>query len=204
MEGAHGDGFDGVVSALLAGNPVIVPTDTLFGIAVSPLHSPDPGILYAIKGRPASKPVAWLVSAKHDLTVYGEDVAPWAIRLAEAFWPGALTLVVPASEQVPREYRSETGSIGLRMPDDALVRAIADKVGNPLAVTSANLSGQADPRRFSEIDPAIFSQVAVAIDDDQEKSGRGSTVLDCTGQSYRILREGGVSKVAIDAVLSQA
>ncbi len=202
MAGANDDAFDAVVSALVAGEPALVPTDTLFGIAVSPLHCPDPGILYEIKGRPSSKPVAWLVSQKRDLEIYGADVPPWVKRLAEAFWPGALTLIVRASESVPPEYQSVAGTIGLRMPDDVLVRVIADEVGNPLAVTSANLSGQADPQRFCDIDPVILAQVAAAIDDEQEKSGVGSTVLDCTGETYKILRAGGITQAAIDAVLN--
>lgn len=195
--------FDAVVDALVAGKPAIVPTDTLFGIAVSPLHCPGPGILYQIKGRPSNKPVAWLVSRRSELDAYGRDVPGYAQVLADAFWPGALTIIVNASAAVPDAYQSEAGTIGLRMPDDALTRAVADAVGCPLAVTSANLSGGPDPMRFVDIDEAVFAQVAAAIDDERKKSGIGSTVLDCTGGTYRILREGTITQADIDSVLAR-
>ena len=194
--------LDAVVDALRAGLPVVIPTDTLYGIAVSPLHAPSPGILYKIKGRPSDKPVAWLVGSLDDLETYGDDVPASARRLASAFWPGALTLIVKAGSKVPPAYRSAEGTIGLRMPDDAVARAIIGEVGCPLATTSANHSGQPDPHRFEDIDPLVLSQVAAAIDDDRRKSGIGSTVVDCTGPQPRILRAGALTQSDIDAALS--
>ena len=201
MPSASGD-FEAVVAALRAGKPVIVPTDTLYGVGVSPLHAPSPAVLYEIKGRPSDKPVAWLVRSEGDIDVYGADVPEYARRLVQAFWPGALTIIVRASDAVPRPYQSQAGTIGLRMPDDELTRAIATEVGCPLAVTSANLSGQPDPHRFEEIDSLLMTRVAAAIDDSRQKSGIGSTVLDCTGPTYRILREGSIKNSDIAAALT--
>ena len=198
-----GGDYGAVVSALVAGEPVVVPTDTLFGVAVSPLHAPSPGILYEIKGRPSDKPVAWLVGKVSDLDAYGCDVRPYARRLAEAFWPGALTLIVKANATIPSAYLPATGTIGLRMPDDALTRMIIGDIGCPLATTSANRSGQPDPRRFADIDPLVLAQVSAAIDDEQQKSGIGSTVVDCTGPAPRILREGSIGQAEIEAVLAR-
>lgn len=186
-------GRDAVVSALVAGKPAVVPTDTLYGLAVSPLHAPSPAVLCEIKGRPSDKPVAWLVPCAADLETYGGNVPAYARAFARAFWPGALTLVVQAGPAVPAAYRSAAGTIGLRMPDDALVREIARQVGCPLAVTSANRSGGPDPQRFADLDPLVLAQVAAAVDDDRPKSGVGSTVVDCTGPEPRILREGGIT-----------
>ena len=193
--------FDAVVKALMAGKAVVVPTDTLYGLAVCPLHAPSPGVLYEIKGRPSDKPVAWLVGSLSDLDVYGQGVADSARRLAAAFWPGALTVIVPASDAVPRAYQSASGTIGLRMPDDELTRAIIAEVGCPLATTSANLSGHPDPLSFADIDSAIIAATAAAIDDNQRKSGVGSTVVDCTAPTPRILREGSITAKEITAVL---
>jgi len=191
------------VEALRAGLPVVIPTDTLYGLAVSPLHAPNPGILYEIKGRPSDKPVAWLIGSPDDLDTYGADVPASARRLAGAFWPGALTLIVKASSDVPLAYRSAAGTIGLRMPDDELALSIIREVGCPLATTSANRSGQPDPHRFEDLDPLVLSQVAVAIDDDQRKGGVGSTVIDCTGSQIRILREGPLTQADIDGALAR-
>ncbi|MDO4532594.1 MAG: L-threonylcarbamoyladenylate synthase [Coriobacteriia bacterium] len=193
--------FDAVVNTLMAGKTAIVPTDTLYGLAVCPLYAASPGVLYEIKGRPSDKPVAWLVGSLSDLDVYGRDVADYARRLATAFWPGALTVIVPASDAVPPAYRSAAGTIGLRMPDDELTRAIITAVGCPLAATSANLSGRPDPLSFAEIDPVIIAATAAAIDDSQKKSGIGSTVIDCTAPTPRILREGSITPEEITAVL---
>ncbi|MDO4400583.1 MAG: L-threonylcarbamoyladenylate synthase [Coriobacteriia bacterium] len=185
--------FESVVSALVDGRPVVLPTDTLYGIGVSPLHAASPSVLYEIKGRPSNKPVAWLVASKRDLDIYGADVPEYARKLVEAHWPGALTVIVNASDAVPGAFQSESGTIGLRMPDDELTCAIAHAVGCPLAVTSANLSGNPNPHRFQDIDPAVLAQVAAAIDDEQKKTGIGSTVVDCTGTSPRVLRQGTVA-----------
>ena len=193
--------FDAVVKALVAGKAAIVPTDTLYGLAVCPLYAPSPGKLYEIKGRPSDKPVAWLVGSLTDLDVYGRNVAECARRLVSAYWPGALTVIVSASDKVPLAYRSAAGTIGLRMPDDELTRAIIAEVGYPLATTSANRSGQHDPLSFADIDPEIIAAVAAAIDDSQEKSGIGSTVVDCTAETPRILREGSITEKEITAVL---
>ena len=195
------DDFGAVVAALRAGKPAIVPTDTLYGLAVSPLHAPSPQVLYEIKGRPSSKPVAWLVRDAADLDIFGADVPAYVKSLAQAFWPGALTIIVRASDAVPSAYRSEAGTIGLRMPDDALTCAIAQEVGCPLAVTSANPSGCPDPHRFADIDPRIFDKVAAAIDDSRQKSGIGSTVVDCTMPTPRILRQGSITESAIAAAI---
>ena len=196
------DAFAALVAALRAGKPVVVPTDTLYGIGVSPRHAPSPAVLYEIKGRPSNKPVAWLVGKKSDLDIYGRDVPEYARLLVDAFWPGALTVIVRASDAVPDAYQSDSGTIGLRMPDDALTLSIANEVGCPLAVTSANRSGQPDPMRFADIDPQVMLHVAAAIDDSRRKSGIGSTVLDCTADTYRVLREGSITKSDISAVLT--
>ena len=197
----HVDDFAVVVRALRMGEPVIVPTDTLYGLAVSPMHAPTPQALYQIKGRPSDKPVAWLVASASDLDGFGYQVPQYAHVLADSFWPGALTLIVRANDKVPPAFRSQEGTIGLRMPADELTCAIAREVGCPLAVTSANLSGQTDPRSFADIDSRIRTRVSAAIDDAQQKSGIGSTVLDCTGPDYRILREGTITRRDLETAL---
>lgn len=190
-----------VVAALRRGEAAVLPTDTVYGLAVSPLHAESPQLLYQIKGRPSDKPVAWLVGAREDLDAYGADVPEWARRLAGAFWPGALTLVVKAAPAVPAAYRSAEGTIGLRMPDAPLVREVARRLGGPLATTSANLSGDPAPHRFRDVDARLLSRVAAALDDGGQGSGIASTVVDCTGPALRILREGAITAGQIGRLL---
>lgn len=180
-------------ASLRRGEAVIFPTDTVYGVGVSVGHAESPEELYRIKRRDARKPVAWLVGALGDLERFGEDVPALASALARAFWPGPLTLVVRASAEVPRAFRSQAGTVGLRMPDSETALELIRLVGAPLATTSANASGAPAPRAFSELDAAVVAQVGCAIADGQEKSGVASTVLDCTGDHPSLVREGAIS-----------
>lgn len=153
--------------ALAAGNAVVFPTDTVFGLGVSVGAAAGPQLLYELKRRDAGKPVAWLVEGPEALDVYGRDVPAYARRLADAFWPGALTLVVRASDAVPAAFQSPAGTIGLRMPASEAALGLIRSAGCPLAVTSANLSGAADTARAEDLDRALVARTAgVYLSDD--------------------------------------
>jgi tRNA threonylcarbamoyl adenosine modification protein (Sua5/YciO/YrdC/YwlC family) len=179
-------------AALRAGKAVAFPTDTVFGLGVAVEHASSPEELYRIKRRPANKPVAWLVRGVHDLGVYGESVPEYAYDLVQRHWPGALTLIVRASDAVPQAYQSAQGTIALRMPNSAVSRQLMDLVGCPLATTSANVSGEDAPASASALSPAIVSGAAVVVSGSVRASGVASTVVDCTGGAPRIVRQGTV------------
>ena len=151
---------DEAARALAAGNAVVFPTDTVFGLGVSVSAAPGPQLLYDLKHRDAGKPVAWLVEGPEALDVYGRDVPAYARRLAETFWPGGLTLVVRASDAVPAAFQSPAGTIGLRMPASEAALGLIRAAGCPLAVTSANLSGAADTARTEDLDRALVARTA--------------------------------------------
>lgn len=158
---------DEAARALAAGNAVIFPTDTVFGLGVSVSAAPAPQLLYDLKHRDAGKPVAWLVEGPEALDVYGRDVPAYARHLAETFWPGGLTLVVRASDAVPAAFQSPAGTIGLRMPASEAALGLIRAAGCPLAVTSANLSGAADTARAEDLDRALVARTAgVYLSDD--------------------------------------
>lgn len=148
------------VRALAAGDAVVFPTDTVFGLGISVDAAAGPQLLYELKHRDAGKPVAWLVEGPEALDVYGRDVPAYARRLAETFWPGALTLVVRASDAVPAAFQSPAGTIGLRMPASEAALGLIHAVGCPLAVTSANLSGAPDTARIEDLDRALVARTA--------------------------------------------
>ena len=166
MSGRSTDGLcrtlslGGAVCALAVGNAVVFPTDTVFGLGVSVSAAPGPQLLYDLKRRDAGKPVAWLVEGPEALGVYGKDVPAYAQRLAEAFWPGALTLVVRASDAVSAAFQSAAGTIGLRMPASEAALGLIRAAGCPLAVTSANLSGASDTARVEDLDRALVARTA--------------------------------------------
>lgn len=183
--------------ALAAGEAVVFSTDTVFGLGISVDGALGPQLLYDLKGRDAGKPVAWLVEGPGALDVYGREVPAYARRLADAFWPGALTLVVRASDAVPTAFRSAKGTIGLRMPESDAALALIRAAGCPLAVTSANPSGAADTADASALDAALLARTAGLYLPEGESSAReagargvASTVLDCTGSEPRVLRAG--------------
>ena len=218
--------------ALAAGNAVVFPTDTVFGLGVSVSAAPGPQLLYDLKHRDAGKPVAWLVEGPEALDVYGRDVPAYARHLAETFWPGGLTLVVRASDAVPAAFQSPAGTIGLRMPASEAALGLIRSAGCPLAVTSANLSGAADTARAEDLDRALVARTAglylpggvaaagmasgcaeatpsasarFAASDrlvPSPASGTASTVLDCTGEAPRVLRAGALTLDDLKGCLS--
>lgn len=188
------------VDALSAGEPVIFPTDTVYGLGVAVGKAMTPELLYDLKRRDHGKPVAWLVSDPGALALYGTAVPAFAQALARTFWPGPLTLIVRAAPDVPEPFRAQGGTIALRMPDNELALSLIERVGVPLATTSANISGQKPPRTFAELDPALLDCVSTVLRDDTEKSGVASSVVDCTGDHPIMVREGGVSIADIQAL----
>ena len=130
-------------------HPVIFPTETVYGLGVSVEAAASPEALYDLKERDRGKPVSWLVGGVDDLDRYGAHVPDLARRLARAYWPGPLTLIVEAGDAVPAAFRSAAGSIGLRMPDNDTALELIEAVGCPLATTSANISGLQAPGAFA-------------------------------------------------------
>lgn len=196
--------FPQAVEALRKGRAVIFPTDTVCGLGVSVRYAPSPRVLYDLKRRDEGKPIAWLVGSVGDLLRYGKDVAPFARAAAERFWPGALTLIVKASDEVPEAYRGPRGTIGLRMPAAATARALVEAVGSPLATTSANVSGAPDTPTLEHVDADVADAAGVVLDDPSiDPCGCASTVLDCTGEAPVVLRAGSISESDLLAVLSE-
>lgn len=182
--------------ALKRGEPVIFPTDTLFGLGVSVKHAESPEVLYTIKRRENRKPIAWLVGSVDDLGRYGKIVPDFAFALARTFWPGPLTIIVKASDEVPAAFRSAEGTIGLRMPASPTAHALVESLGCPLATTSANMSGQKNPVSFDAIPAELLEQVSVALNDDEEKSGIASTIVDCSSGDHPVLKREGAITIA--------
>ena len=189
------DTLEDAALVLADGRPCIFPTDTVYGVGVAVHAASGPDALFAIKQRDAGKPIAWLVGSIDDLQRYGKNLPSAVCQLVQRFWPGALTVIVEASDSVPVSYRSESGTIGLRMPANKTTLALIRRVGSPLATTSANISGRAAVSRFESLDVKLLARVGCALRDPIESlhSGVASTVVDCTGGGLRVIREGGIS-----------
>jgi L-threonylcarbamoyladenylate synthase len=180
--------LDRVTAALLAGRAVVLPTDTVYGVAALPAHEDE---LRRLKGRPDSVPIAVLVAdvGQAELAL-GAPLPATAVRLAATFWPGPLTLVAPTASGA---------TLGVRCPDHAFVRAVAAAVG-PLATTSANRHGEPTPAEAQAAAASLVGPVAVVVDGGT-LAGTASTVVDATGPAPVILREGDISSEAVAAAV---
>ena len=188
-------------SVLREGGIIVFPTETVYGIGAAATSWCGPCELFDIKVRPLDKPLPWLVEGAEDLDRYGVEVPEYATKLAQAFWPGGLTLVVDAAEEVGAGFRDERGTIALRAPDHEIVQELIRASGSPIAATSANTSGRPPAARFPEIEERIIAAADVVLDGGESVVGEASTVVDCTGDAPSILREGPISTGDIEAVL---
>jgi L-threonylcarbamoyladenylate synthase len=182
------------------GGLVVFPTDTVYGLATLAYHHEYIERLFIVKGRNYTRAIAVLVADIEELPKVADSPNVTALRLADHFWPGPLTLIVPRHPSLP-EIISPLPTIGVRIPDHTVARALLRKTG-PLAVTSANLSGREPARTAEEAFSQLGGRVHLILDGGITPGGIASTVVDCTSQEPIIVRQGPISleqmKVVID------
>jgi L-threonylcarbamoyladenylate synthase len=192
------------IAVLRAGGIVALPTDTVYGIAVD-LSAPD-GIerLFAAKRRPPAKAIMVLLAEVAQASEAGL-MTPSATALAEAFWPGGLSLVVRQRPDVtwPSVLTADTTTIGLRVPDHPSPRALARAVG-PMPTTSANVSGLPEAADAAGILAQLGDAVDLVLDGGAARGGPASTVVDCSGERPVVIRAGAVPVEDVAAVLDRA
>ncbi len=187
------------IDVLEHGGLVAFPTDTVYGLATLPFKSEYVEGLFAAKGRSNSRAIAVLIGEYADLAKVVMNFDDTADRLAHRFWPGPLTLVVPKHPGLPAEL-SPDESIGVRMPDHPLALALLRGIG-PLAVTSANISGQENANTADEVYQQLNGRVHMILDGGRTSGGVPSTVVNCTSPSLSILREGPITLEQIQFAL---
>jgi L-threonylcarbamoyladenylate synthase len=178
-------------AALANGELVAFPTDTVYGLASGHDHVRK---LYIAKDRPKEKRIPVLLSDATNLEA-SALVTPAARALAEAFWPGPLTLVLVA----PRR-----GTIAFRVPDQAVARRLIAASGGGLPVTSANRSGQPDACSAADVIAQLEGRIALVLDGGPTIGGVVSTIIDCTTDQIKVIREGAITLAQIEDVLRQA
>lgn len=190
------------VEFLRSGQLVAFPTDTVYGVGALAFEAGAVEALFAAKARVLEKAIPILIAEPEELERIALTVPEMAWRLAARFWPGPLTLVVPKRPDLPAAL-SALPTVGVRVPDHPLARALL-RLSGPLAVTSANLSGQASPCTAEEVLAQLGGRIALILDGGRTPGGRPSTVVDCTAAEPLILREGPITRQAILAALSAA
>jgi L-threonylcarbamoyladenylate synthase len=192
------------VDVLRAGGIVALPTDTVYGIACDLAASGGIERLFVAKSRPTDRAIMLLLDEPAQASRIG-IIGPAARLLAEAFWPGGLTLVVPRRPDVrlPPELTAGAPTIGLRAPDHPSPRALARALG-PLPTTSANISGLPHARDAQEIVEQLGDGVDLVLDGGPAAGGPASTVVDCTTDRPRIIRAGAIEPVRLAEALDRA
>jgi tRNA threonylcarbamoyl adenosine modification protein (Sua5/YciO/YrdC/YwlC family) len=191
--------------AIGRGDLVVLPTDTVYGVAADAFNPAAVQKLLDAKGRGRQSPPPVLVPGFDTVAALAEHITPEVEKLADAFWPGGLTIVVSAQSTLAWDLGETNGTVALRMPDHALVREFLSETG-PLAVSSANLTGKPAALTATEAFDQLSDRVAVYLDAGESSGSRvGSTIVDATptrdGQPVRILREGTISRDAVRDVL---
>ena len=187
------------VDILKRGGVVAFPTDTVYGLGALAFDPQGIERLYAIKGREHTKAIAVLIAEAAELELITHSPSQVALRLARRFWPGPLTIVLPSNPKLP-EALSPDNTIGVRVPDHEVARVLLAAAG-PMAVTSANRSGQANTRTAGEVLEQLEERVDLVLDGGQTPGDTPSTVVDITGEKPKVLRPGPVGEAEILAAL---
>jgi L-threonylcarbamoyladenylate synthase len=190
------------VAVLRRGGLVCHPTDTVYGVSAGAGLPAAVERLYIVKERPRAKAIPLLLGDATDIERVARDIPAVAYRLMERFWPGALTIVLPAQPHVPAIVTAGSGTVALRLPDHAVPRALARALGAPLAATSANLSGRPSPRTAAEVLADLGGRVEIILDGGPCPGGVDSTVVDLTGERPRIARAGAIAAETLAPILS--
>src|SRR5687768_7028412 len=148
--------------------------------------------IYTAKDRPIEKAIPVLIGDMEDLGLIAIDIPTLAEKLASRFWPGPLTILVPKKPSLP-EMVSATSTVGVRIPDHEIARALLRAAG-PMAVTSANVSGQESPRTAAEVLAQLGGRIELIIDGGKTPGGVPSTLVDCSGDEIRVLRKGPITE----------
>ncbi len=193
-------GIDAAVDALQGGELVVLPTDTVYGIAADAFSPDAVGALLEAKGRGRDMPVPVLVGAWNSLDGLAEEVTPRARELVQACWPGGLTLVVRAAPSLAWDLGETRGTVALRMPLHPVALAVLARTG-PLAVCSANRSGLPAAPDAAEAARQLGTAVAVYLDGGTSGGGPASSIVDLTGDVPRLLRVGAVPREQLLEVL---
>lgn len=186
--------IDFAATLLKGGGLVAFPTETVYGIGVDSLNEKSVKRLYEIKNRPLNKPFTLHISSIDMITNMQCEISDFAKKLINKFWPGPLTIILKADNK----------KLGFRMPKNNIAKDIISKVGSPLFVPSANLSGEKPPTEVTSILEKLGDKLDLILDSGKTELEKESTVVDLTVPPYKILRKGAIEENEIASVWSEA
>jgi L-threonylcarbamoyladenylate synthase len=192
LAGTAPNAIDMAADTLLSGGVIALPTDTVYGIAASLAHEPALERIFCIKGRQRDQPLPILLSSVNNLTNVAGDVDSDLLLLLDRYWPGPLTVIVPALQDLPALVTGPGHTVGVRIPNHPLAIEVIEKSGGALACTSANLSGQSPARDVAELTASVGEHLDLILDGGVTPGGVPSTVVAFDGVALRVLRDGAI------------
>jgi L-threonylcarbamoyladenylate synthase len=192
--------FEQILSFLRAGGVIGFPTDTAYGLGADPFNEQAVRRIFEIKGRPEGKPILLLVDSV-EMAAGVCNLSEKARRLADRFWPGPLTMILPAREHVPSIVTAGTGNVGVRWPAADFALRVVSSLGQPITATSANRSGSPSSVTAVEVCEQFGESLELIIDGGKLPARGGSTLLDLTETPARVLREGPIAGSELSEVL---
>ncbi len=196
-------GIAAAASYIKRGELVAMPTETVYGLAANAL---DPGAvkkIYAAKGRPSDNPLIVHISRTEDILPLVREFPERAKKLAAAYWPGPLTMILPKTELVPSVTSGGLDTVAIRLPSSKAARALIAASGVPIAAPSANLSGRPSPTSFAHVWEDMNGRIACIIDGGDCEVGVESTVVTLVPPVPRLLRPGGITLMQLQSVLGE-
>jgi len=191
------------LAALKRGEVIVFPTETLYGLGADALNFSAVENIYQLKGRDPDNPFPVLVADRVMLDILVAETTPLAEKLMAHFWPGPLTLVLPARDDIPRPLVNRRGGIGVRLSSQPIATELVRLLGHPLTATSANPSGQPGAHTVLEAKNYFSAKIAIYVDGGALTSPTGSTVAAVENNKLRIIRAGEISREALEVVVGK-
>jgi len=184
------DNLDQIAATIKRGGVIAFRTDTFYGLGADPFNHSAVQKIRELKGREDAKPILVVISDAKYIDRLISDRSRAFDKLAEGLWPGALTIIGQAADDLPDELSAGTKTVGVRLPDDDKVRASIEACGGALTATSANLSGQPPARTAAAVEDYFDERIDLIVDGGATTSDAPSTVVDATANEIKLVREG--------------
>ena len=186
---------------LSRGSVIAIPTDTFYGLAADPFNLSAVDEIYRVKGRPETRALPILVRSLEQATELARDVPQNFLKLAQAFWPGALTLVVEAANRLPLKVTANTGKVALRWPKSQVACQLINEFEGPITGTSANISGFPSCASAELVMKQLGGRLPLVLNAGETGATLGSTIIEVRGGSWKVIREGAIPVPQIENAL---
>lgn len=197
------ENFTAAVAALQRGEVIVYPTETLYGLGADALNCAAVEKVFQLKGRDPNNPIPVLVAERNMLNALVTEVSPLAEKLIARFWPGPLTIVLPARKDIPAPLVNSTGGVGVRISSQIIATELVRTLGRPLTATSANPSGKAPARTMRKAKSYFANAIEIFLDAGELTSKTGSTVIEFHGEKIKIIRDGDIKQAELQAIVGE-